>query len=677
MLCIVSATVIAQQRFSSTTSLLTLDVSVLDGDGNPVTGLTPDDFVVTVNKSVQSVQTMVFLATRQQVNRSAVTASSSGTEATRTSDAQPEPRREPDPKLLVLLVDDISIYPNDSKGLFVAAERFLDTIPAKDWVGLASTSGRMTVNPSLDRGPLLQTLKRAFGQMNDPRRDSRGFVGFMDALDADASGPSLLHLIEATCKVPLGTKTLAQLLAENQCASDVQPTARNNATFARTNTRNQLDAYMSVIKAMASAPGVKQLVILTGGLALRPIDSLDFVPATKAAAAAGVQITVLMEEPGDDISAPGGWVQDQRRMLQESETFAEMAGGQLFHVVGQADRFFARVLKSASAVYRLGVDLPKEAPPDGQYQLTVSVKRPGVRVLAARYAAPPIPNVAPPPPPPPTAPPAVPAPAPPARAVHDATSVPVLAKAASYLDAYEKAFSVVVSEETYTQELEIQPAASTRTPNVDRTVRRERTLRSDLLQTKIGAAEWVAFRDVYEVDGRPVRDHEARLQKLFVDSPAEGLAQARRIAAESARFNLGVLKRDINVPTMALGFLRGANQSRSSFTVGGRKKVEGIETVALEFTERATPTMIRAADADVPASGTFWIEPDSGRVVKSELTLADRRSTAKITVTYAAVPKLSVWVPVLMLEEYKGPEMIQGRATYEKFRQFGVSVEIK
>ena len=134
----------------------------------------------------------------------------------------------------------------------------------------------------------------------------------------------------------------------------------------------------------------------------------------------------------------------------------------------------------------------------------------------------------------------------------------------------------------------------------------------------------------------------------LVDSPAEGLAQARRIAAESARFNLGVLKRDINVPTMALGFLRGANQSRSSFTVGGRKKVEGIETVALEFTERATPTMIRAADADVPASGTFWIEPDSGRVVKSELTLADRRSTAKITVTYAAVPKLSVWVPVLM-----------------------------
>ena len=46
MLCIVSATVIAQQRFSSTTSLLTLDVSVLDVDGNPVTGLTPDDFVV-------------------------------------------------------------------------------------------------------------------------------------------------------------------------------------------------------------------------------------------------------------------------------------------------------------------------------------------------------------------------------------------------------------------------------------------------------------------------------------------------------------------------------------------------------------------------------------------------------------------------------------------------------
>jgi hypothetical protein len=70
-----------------------------------------------------------------------------------------------------------------------------------------------------------------------------------------------------------------------------------------------------------------------------------------------------------------------------------MSGGQLFPVVGQADRFYERVLRSASAIYRIGVDLPKEVPADGNYKIAVSVKRPGVRVLASRYAAPPAPAV--------------------------------------------------------------------------------------------------------------------------------------------------------------------------------------------------------------------------------------------------------------------------------------------
>ncbi len=393
-LCLASATLLAQQRFTSTTSLLTLDVSVLDRDGNPVTDLAPSDFVVTLNKEARLVQTMVFLATNTKTTAESVRAAAAGSAPVPSSSATAsDPSREPDPKLLVIMIDDNSIYPTDSKGLFVAAERFIDTIPARDWVGLASTSGRMTVNPSLDRAPLMKNLKRAFGWMNDPRRDTKPFVGLMEALEADASGGYLLDVIAKYCGVPTGpSKNLALLLAENQCAHEVDLKVRNNATFARIATRNQLDTYAAVINAMASATGVKQLVILTGGTALRPVDSLDFVPVAKAAIAAGVQITMLMEEPGDEV-APPGFVQDQRQMLQQAETLAEMSGGQFFRVVGQADRFYQRVLKSSSAIYRIGVDLPKSVPSDGNYKVEVTVKRPGVKVLSSRYAAPPVPKV--------------------------------------------------------------------------------------------------------------------------------------------------------------------------------------------------------------------------------------------------------------------------------------------
>ena len=256
----------------------------------------------------------------------------------------------------------------------------------------------------------------------------------------------------------------------------------------------------------------------------------------------------------------------------------------------------------------------------------------------------------------------------------------LLARTAAYLKAYEKAFSVVVSEESYLQEQHIEPGVTTG-PMPLRPKDLTRTLRADVLQASVGQREWVAFRDVYEVDGQMVRDRDARLQKLFVDrpdhtqdSPAQLLDQARRIVAESARYNLGSLQRDINVPTMALTYLRESNQSRSSFAVAGRKDIDGVPAVVLEFKERAKPTITRSAGTDLPAAGRFWIEPESGRVLRSEISVADRRAGAKITVTYGAVPQLTVWVPILMSEEYTGAETIFAKATYSKFRQFGVSV---
>lgn len=387
------------QRFTATTSLLTLDVSVLDRDGNPVTDLTPEDFVVTLNKETQAVRAMVLLAA-QQTKTTVADRTPGATPIDVSVSASAVPNSEPDPKLLVILVDDMSVPPTDSKGLFVAAERFVDTIPARDWLGLASTSGRFNVNPSMDRSPVLTQLRRASGWMDDPRRLNRLFVGFMDALEADqGSQGAMLNLIETACSLTprmVMSTTLAALLAANDCASEAQRQARDNAVFARLNTRNQLDAYLAVIQAMASAPGVKQLVILTGGIALKPADSAEFVPIAKAAAAAGVQLTMLMEEPDDsdtrDMRARG-FAKDQRRMMQQVQTLAELSGGQFFRVVGRADRFFQRVLTSASAIYRLGVTLPSTVPPDGNYHAEVRVNRRGVNVLASRYAVPPPPKV--------------------------------------------------------------------------------------------------------------------------------------------------------------------------------------------------------------------------------------------------------------------------------------------
>jgi len=243
------------------------------------------------------------------------------------------------------------------------------------------------------------------------------------------------------------------------------------------------------------------------------------------------------------------------------------------------------------------------------------------------------------------------------------TLAELLDRTAAYVKEYEAKFSAIVSEEHYRQ-----------TEDRSRGITMEKHLKSDMLVINAGAGGWMGFRDVYEVDGRPVRDHEQRLMKLFVDGASDTMAHARQIAEESARYNLGTVKRNINVPTMALAYARAENQPRSTFRLDGTAKIEGLQTVVLTFTETARPTVIRSGDADAVATGRFWIEPD-GRIVRTQIKLAPSRLVATITVTYGTASKLDLRVPVEMSETYKSPgETINGSASYSNFRRFNVDV---
>ena len=96
-----------------------------------------------------------------------------------------------------------------------------------------------------------------------------------------------------------------------------------------------------------------------------------------------------------------------------------------------------------------------------------------------------------------------------------------------------------------------------------------------------------------EVDGKAVADRRDRLQWLF-RSETPDLEAARRIADESAGYNIGPVRRNFNVPTATLFFFHPGNLSRFIFRRKGTERIEGIEAVAVEFRETRTPTPINA-----------------------------------------------------------------------------------
>jgi hypothetical protein len=256
----------------------------------------------------------------------------------------------------------------------------------------------------------------------------------------------------------------------------------------------------------------------------------------------------------------------------------------------------------------------------------------------------------------------------------------LLQTVAAYVARYERDYSAIVSRERYEQQIFRGGG------------REVRTLESEMALVATEREGWVFFRDVYAVDGQPVRDRQDRLVALFQSSSADLRTPADVIAAESARYNLGPIARTINVPTLPLLFLREGMQPRSTFRLGGTTTVAGIRAREVRFEESSLPRVIATPD-DAAASGRVWVDPANGTIVRTEFQLRSEGASAKLVVTYARDSKLTIWLPVEMTEDYYLPAVdvartnhptyrairgaatsISGRARYDTFRRFSVDV---
>jgi hypothetical protein len=274
----------------------------------------------------------------------------------------------------------------------------------------------------------------------------------------------------------------------------------------------------------------------------------------------------------------------------------------------------------------------------------------------------------------------------------DVTLGDVLKRAGAYVVDFQRELSGVVAEERYVQEVRNPlPSYAIGAPRGAALHDVRRVLVSDLLLVRpSGANRWVQFRDVFEVDGKAVRDRNERLVKLFLEPTVSSAQQVEDIAKESSRYNIGNLQRTINVPVLALMILDPPHQRRFAFArtqdrkprLGSEPKSPGDAPIwVVEYDELSAGTMIRGSqNHDIPTHGRFWIETASGRVVGSELIANDTTVKGTVNVAYRLEPSVHLLVPAEMRERYevrRDDSRVDGTATYSKFRQFQVKVDEK
>ena len=248
-----------------------------------------------------------------------------------------------------------------------------------------------------------------------------------------------------------------------------------------------------------------------------------------------------------------------------------------------------------------------------------------------------------------------------------------VARATDYVGEFIARFSGVVAEEDYDQR-------NTRE-------RLTRHLRSDFLIVQIpGGMDWLAFRDVFEVDGKPVGDRDQRLVKLFLEPPSASLMRrASEIDRAGARYNLqGDL---LNSPLTGLALLQDVYRSRLRWSLVRNDREVAPDAWIVRFEERQRPTILRGnANRDLPVNGLIWIDAPTGRVLKTELRLdmGGRavgaglviRNQSQIVTVFQFDERFGIAVPVEMRESHTvGATDVLTVAKYGRFRRFGVTTD--
>jgi len=565
---------------------------------------------------------------------------------------------EPGRNILVV-VDQGTLVRGDERPAITAGNAFLDRLGMADRVAVLrlplSTDQlvSLTTEQPVAREALTHVLGRVMpeallrpGDLPTNRDLDRAV-----AVDSDRAGS-----VDAVAAVPVPTVDL-----------EFDPAAQRGA-FA---------GLAGMLRALEAVPGRKVVALFSAGVVAPSSPQLTDLAAAAVSARTVIHVFGVSQPRGDVRGAPE---------LGPVEMLAKATGGSFTMLGKNPDRTITRVVAELAACYVVEIDSSSTDVDGKRHALRVDAANRLLSVRAPAWLVPaldagdvlpagpePVLNAGLSAVPPSEETKSTRASAGPSE--RDAELQLAMGRLVDYVEAYERQYSGLVAEEEYRQ------SAS----------RKSVRLRSDYLLVKPERSDqWVSFRDVYEVDGVAVRDRDDRLRRLFLEPGVQLQTQLAAIQAESARYNIGAVERNINVPLFPLRFLTPENRPRFRFKTAGRRESAGVDVWRIEFEERARPTIVSdLQDRDVPVKGWFLVDQTTGAIVESCTTLAEHGSSGEIVVSFRRDPALGMWVPVKMKETYQSfgqgsvragismQPFLEGTAIYSKYRRFQVKTEEK
>lgn len=421
--------------FRTGVELVTVDVGVVDRQGQPLRGLGPADFVVTV--AGQS---------RRVVSAEFVDAAAVRRDAPLRADAAPISTNEGAGlgRLFAFMVDQGTLEPGSVRHIAkAAAARFFDGLSFADRSALLLMPAGPNVEFTWAHDRVRDALGRVTGQASP--MTAWEFGSLTEARDIASRNPMALRMVgQRECGTGVqasgggfgagGTGTVASPAAppapsapsggDSQSggqgggsgqtpAGGTQPAGGNSGTRGSGNsgfgadscTRDlqmraewawrgsqmtslaSLSAFRQSLAALAAIPGDKTVVLISGGWPLEEREQNSLITSIAAEAAAARVTLYTLFVPATTASATRRVVSttptnDMWLHAWPLETLASMTGGSFHRIDVGAEGAFDRLRRELSGFYRIGVEKTPADTGDKARRMKVQVTRPSVTVRA-------------------------------------------------------------------------------------------------------------------------------------------------------------------------------------------------------------------------------------------------------------------------------------------------------
>ncbi|HUF48839.1 MAG TPA: VWA domain-containing protein [Vicinamibacterales bacterium] len=379
--------------FRSGVDLVTIDATVVDGEGRPIEGLGPADFVLKVDGQPRRI------ASVQYVSRTRATAGESPAPAgTSTSAAVSASSNESvaDGRIVLIAVDQANIRRIEGRQALRAAERFIDTLGPSDRVAVHGVNYAGDIVFSRDRVQARRQLGSLTGEAVPALIQPTFNLGMTEALwIADGNKSRLEVAVRRECGTSLSNANNNPARAEgdenttrNPCPTQLEQEARMTAQQVRTQASLSINALVDMFGRLSTIDGPKTVALLSEGLVAEP-RLIDLTALGAAAQQARVNLYVLqMETPLFDIATQQPsptMMEDWQLQADGLARLAGSAGGSLFRLAGSDPAPFARIMRELDGYYLLAFEATDTDRNGRPHQIDVSVTRRGA-TLRSRQA---------------------------------------------------------------------------------------------------------------------------------------------------------------------------------------------------------------------------------------------------------------------------------------------------